>query len=101
VGWSWWHKVLLKPKPSNFGGMGSWTRSLGNGVWDAMLFQPTQPTLANVFQLSKWIKMNMVEKHVVTLGFNKENVKNSPMPLIQQPKGQSNKAMPQKGKETK
>jgi hypothetical protein len=45
--------------------------------------------------------MNMVEKRLVTLGFNKENVKNSPMPLIQQPKGQSNKAMPQKGKETK
>jgi hypothetical protein len=66
-----------------------------------MLLQPTKPTLASVFQLSKQIEMNMVEKRVVTLGFNKENVKNSPTPLIQQPRGQSNKAMLQKGKETK
>jgi hypothetical protein len=36
-------------------------KELRHQVWDAMLFQLTQPTLTNVFQLSKRIKMNMVE----------------------------------------
>jgi hypothetical protein len=31
-------------------------------VRNAMLLQPTQPTLADVFQLSKCIEMNMVEE---------------------------------------
>jgi hypothetical protein len=31
-------------------------------VWDAMLIQLAQPTLANVFQLLEHVKMNMVEK---------------------------------------
>jgi hypothetical protein len=31
-------------------------------VRDAMLLQPTQPTLVDVFQLSKCIEMNMVEE---------------------------------------
>jgi hypothetical protein len=36
-------------------------KKLRHQVRDAMLFQLTQPTLTNVFQLSKHIKMNMVE----------------------------------------
>jgi hypothetical protein len=36
-------------------------KKLRHQVRDAMLFQFTQPTLTNVFQLSKCIKMNMVE----------------------------------------
>jgi hypothetical protein len=41
-------------------------------VWDVILLQPTQPTSAKVFQLSKRIEMNMVEERVVTPGFNKK-----------------------------
>jgi hypothetical protein len=49
-----------------------------------MLLQPTQPTLANMFQLLKCINLNMVEEHVVTINFNKDNLKNILTPLIQQ-----------------
>jgi hypothetical protein len=31
-------------------------------VWDAILLQPTQPTLVNMFQLLEKIEMNMVEE---------------------------------------
>jgi hypothetical protein len=31
-------------------------------MWDAILLQPAQPTLANMFHLSKRIEMNMVEE---------------------------------------
>jgi hypothetical protein len=51
---------------------------------DAILLQPTQPMLANVFQLLERIEMNMVEEWVVTLGFNKENLKKFPTPSSQQ-----------------
>jgi hypothetical protein len=50
---------------------------------DAILLQPTQPTLASVFQLSERIEMNMVEEWAVTLAFDKENPIFSPMPLGQ------------------
>jgi len=56
-------------------------------MWDAMLIQLAQPTLANVFQLSEHVKMNMVEKWMVTFRFNKENLKNASTPSIQQPCG--------------
>jgi hypothetical protein len=37
-------------------------------VQDAIILQPTQPTWADVIQLSKRIEMNMVEEWAVTLG---------------------------------
>jgi hypothetical protein len=37
-------------------------KELKRRMWDAMLLQLAQPTLVNVFQLSKYIKMNMVEE---------------------------------------
>lgn len=40
----------------------------------------------------------MKEKHVVTLGFSKDNMKISSTLSIQQPHGHSNKATPQKTK---
>jgi hypothetical protein len=47
---------------------------------DVMLRQLTQPTLMNVFELSKCIELNMVEEHVViNFEFNKENPRNSSM----------------------
>jgi hypothetical protein len=57
--------------------------------------------LASVFQLSKRIEMNMVEEQVVTLGFNKENPRNSRAPLRQQSQGQPTKAIPPKAKDAK
>ncbi len=45
-------------------------------MWDAMLIQLAQPTLANVFQLLEHIEMNMMEKTMVTFLFNKENLRN-------------------------
>ncbi len=53
-------------------------------MWDAILLQPTQLALANVFKLLERIEMNMVEEWVVTLRFNKENPKNFPTPSGQQ-----------------
>jgi hypothetical protein len=47
-----------------------------------MLFQLAQPTLASVFQLLKCTDLNMVEEHVVTINFNKDNLKNIFTPLI-------------------
>jgi hypothetical protein len=38
--------------------------------------------LANVFKLSKWIEMNMVEECAVTFGFNKENPRSFPTSSI-------------------
>jgi hypothetical protein len=49
-----------------------------------MLLQLARPTLANVFQLLKCIDLNMVEEHVVTINFNKDNLRNILTPLIQQ-----------------
>jgi hypothetical protein len=37
-------------------------------MWDVMLFQLAQPTLMNLFQLSKHVELNMVEECVVALG---------------------------------
>jgi len=51
---------------------------------NVMLHHPTQPTLANVFQLLEHVKMNMVEKWVLTFGFNKENLRNASTPSAQQ-----------------
>jgi hypothetical protein len=51
---------------------------------DVILLQLAQPTLANVFQLLERIEMNMVKEQAVTLGFNKDNPRNSPTPLDQQ-----------------
>jgi hypothetical protein len=43
--------------------------------WYGILTQPTQPTLALVFQVSKCIEFNMVEEKVITLGFSRETLK--------------------------
>jgi hypothetical protein len=59
-------------------------KELRHLVYDAMLLQLAQPTLASVFQLLKCIDLNMVEEHVVTINFNKDNLKNILTPLIQQ-----------------
>jgi len=40
--------------------------------------------------------MNMVEKHMVTFKFSKENLKNAFTPLIQQSFGQPNRVAPKK-----
>jgi len=56
-------------------------------MWDAMLIQPAQPTLANVLQLLEHVEMNMVEKKMVKFRFNKENLRNASTPSIQQPCG--------------
>ncbi len=67
------------------------------------MWNTTQPTLMNVFQLLKRIKSNMVEEHVVIIRFNKDNPMNSSShtPLfIQQQCGQPNKATSQKAKGT-
>jgi hypothetical protein len=45
--------------------------------------------------------MNMVEEQVVTIGFNKENPKNSPTPSSQQSQSQPTKATPPKVKGAK
>jgi hypothetical protein len=45
--------------------------------------------------------MNMVEERMVTFAFNKKTPKSSLTPSTQQPKGQPNKTMFQKGKGTK
>jgi len=37
-------------------------KELKHQMWDAILLQPTQPPLANMFQLSERIEMNMVEE---------------------------------------
>jgi hypothetical protein len=63
-----------------------------------MLFKPTQPTLANVFQLLECIEMNMGEECVMTLGYNKNNLKKKLALIVQQPHGLPNKAMPPKTK---
>ncbi len=63
-----------------------------------MLLQSIQPILASVFQLLAIIEMNMVEEWVVTLGFNKENPRNSPAPLGHQSWGQPTKVGPPKAK---
>jgi hypothetical protein len=42
-----------------------------------MLNQLVQITLANVLQVSKHIKLNMVKEKVVTIGFNKDTLWNS------------------------
>jgi hypothetical protein len=68
---------------------------------DVMLFQPTLPMLASVFQLLKHIKLNMLEEHVVTFTFNKNNLNSSSTSFNQQPHGQLNKVMPQNTKGTK
>jgi hypothetical protein len=47
------------------------------------------------------IEKNMVEEKVVTLGFNKENPKNSPTPWSQQSWNQPTKAAPPKAKRAK
>jgi hypothetical protein len=78
--------------------MGSWIKSLDVKFQNAILLQPTQPTLANVFQLLEKIEMNMVEEHMVTLGFNKDNPRNSPTPLGQQSWSQPTKDVPPKVK---
>jgi len=62
---------------------GIFNKELKLWVWDVILLQPTQSTLASVFQLSKRIEMNMVEEQVVTIRFNKENPKSSSTPSIQ------------------
>jgi hypothetical protein len=66
-----------------------------------MLLQLAQPTLVNVFQLSKYIKMNMVEEWIITLEFNNENLKNASTSSVQQSCGQFNKVVPQKTKGAK
>jgi hypothetical protein len=43
----------------------------------------------------------MMEEHVVTFTFNKNNLQNSLPPLIQQPHGQPNKFMPLNNKGAK
>ncbi len=63
-----------------------------------MLFKPTQPTLANVFQLLECIEMNKGGKCVMTLGFNKDNSKNILASIAQQPLGLPNKAVQPKTK---
>jgi hypothetical protein len=45
--------------------------------------------------------MNMVEEWVVTLGFNKENLRNFPTPLGEQLRSQPTKATPPKAKGAK
>jgi hypothetical protein len=37
-------------------------KELKHWMWHAILLQPTQPILVNVFELSKRIKMNMMEE---------------------------------------
>ncbi len=66
-----------------------------------MLFQFAQLALANVIQLLEWIEMNIMEERMITFGFNKKTPKSFLTPSIQQPKGQPNKTMFQKGKGTK
>jgi len=41
-------------------------------MWDVILLQLPQPTLAIMFQLSERIEMDMGEERMVTSGFNKE-----------------------------
>jgi hypothetical protein len=50
-------------------------------VRNAILLQLAQPAFVNVFQLSKKIKMNMVEEAVVTQGKPKE-FSNTIKPII-------------------
>ncbi len=45
--------------------------------------------------------MNVVEKHMVTFRFSKENLKNASTPLTQQSFGQPNRVAPKKPKEVK
>jgi hypothetical protein len=45
--------------------------------------------------------MNMVEEQMVTIGFNKENLRNSPTPFGQQSRSQPTKAAPPKAKAAK
>jgi hypothetical protein len=54
-----------------------------------------------VFQSSEKIEMNMVEEWVVTLGFDKDNLRNSPTPSSQQSRGQPTEAIPPKAKGAK
>jgi len=70
-------------------------------MWDVILLQLPQPTLAIVFQLSERIEMNMGEERMVTFGFNKENPKNSLAPSNQQSQNQPAKAAPLKAKGAK
>jgi hypothetical protein len=63
-----------------------------------VLSQPTQPILANVFQVSKHIKLNMIKEKAVTLGFNKKTPKPPSTPTTQQAHGQPAKAPPQRPK---
>jgi hypothetical protein len=57
--------------------MGFWTKNLGIKCKNAMLFQLAQPTLVSMFQLLECMELNMVKEHVVILGFNKDNPRNS------------------------
>jgi hypothetical protein len=59
------------------------TWHLTRQVWNIVITQLTQATLALVFQVSECIELNMVDEKVVTLGFNKETLKPYPTSSIQ------------------
>jgi hypothetical protein len=58
-----------------------------------MLFKPTQPTLANVFQFLECIEMNMGEECVMTFWFSKDNSIFFLASIVQQPHGLPNKVV--------
>jgi hypothetical protein len=66
-----------------------------------MLLQLAQPTLTNVFQLTKKIEMNIMEERVVILGFSKKNPRNSLAPSGQLSRSQPTKVGPLEAKGTK
>lgn len=48
-------------------------KELKQRMWDYIIFQASQHVLIDMFMLSERIELNMVEKKVVTNGFNKNN----------------------------
>jgi hypothetical protein len=77
IGWSWYHKVLQKVVQFLYG---MFNKELKFWMQNVILLQPGQSILADVFQLSEIIRMNMVEEQVVTIGFNRENLKSFSTP---------------------
>ncbi len=89
-GWTAWPKGSQKHKLSKFN-MEFWIKILSEGWGMSYSFNKNITDFNKCVFLLKCIEFNVIEEHVITFKFNKDNSMNPSTFLAQQPHGQLNK----------